>query len=142
MLHKNARRIHKVYDLTFNNSIEREAYIFTIDDEGKFYRQLDNNTLWFIIDVNNGVATWKECATIEDTNAGGSNPYPQYLQQFDFVQSTPATTWTINHNLNKPVSITTYTTGGVEFEGEIIKINNNQSQVLIDEAIAGTALVQ
>lgn len=55
------------------------------------------------------------------------------------TQSSPSATWTINHNLGFRPAIELYTTGGVEFIGEILHTSLNQAIVYLASALAGTA---
>lgn len=55
------------------------------------------------------------------------------------TQSSPSTIWTVNHNLGYIPQTTLFTTGGVEFEAEVVNISENQVQVLLVVSIAGTA---
>jgi hypothetical protein len=58
---------------------------------------------------------------------------------YTHTQASPSSMWTINHNLGfKPV-ISLYTTGSVEFEGQITHISNNQAVVNLATPIAGFA---
>jgi hypothetical protein len=55
------------------------------------------------------------------------------------TQTTPATTWTINHNLGKYPSIELLTVGSVKFFAEITHPNSNQSIISLAIATAGIA---
>ncbi len=44
---------------------------------------------------------------------------------FDFVQSTPSTTWTIAHNRGVYLTPRTFTVGGVEMIGATQHLSNN-----------------
>ena len=58
---------------------------------------------------------------------------------YTHTQASPATTWTINHNLNKYPSITLLTIGSVEFTADIVYPNKNQAILTIAVATAGIA---
>jgi hypothetical protein len=60
MLHKDAKRSHKVHDLAFNNSTDRLAHTYTIKDDGRYYRQLDDNSVWMVMVDVNSIVTWQE----------------------------------------------------------------------------------
>jgi hypothetical protein len=61
------------------------------------------------------------------------------LAGFTHDQSSPASTWTINHNLGRKPIITLLTTGFVEFEGQLTHMSDNQTIANFATAIAGTA---
>ena len=54
-------------------------------------------------------------------------------------QSVAASTWTINHNLGFRPSAELFTTGGSEFEAEVINTTINQTIVYLLTARAGSA---
>jgi hypothetical protein len=58
---------------------------------------------------------------------------------YDFNQASPATTWTINHNLGYRPSVQMFTVGGLEVLGEIQHTSNNQTLISFNTAVAGTA---
>jgi|GEM_PF-2074810 len=60
-------------------------------------------------------------------------------QAFGFNQSTPSDQWTINHNLGYRPSVTLYSTGGAEIEGEVVHISNNQARAYFATLVAGSA---
>lgn len=58
---------------------------------------------------------------------------------FDFTQSSPATTWTINHNLGRNPDVSVRNVGGSIILVEILHITVNMCQVYFIAATAGTA---
>jgi hypothetical protein len=58
---------------------------------------------------------------------------------YDFTQSTPAAIWTIAHNLGRRPAVQTFSTGGVEFEGQVTHLSDNVLQIDFNIAVAGTA---
>ena len=58
---------------------------------------------------------------------------------FDFTQASPATVWTINHNLGYRPSVQMFNVGGLEVLGEIQHTSNNQTLITFNIAVAGTA---
>ena len=60
---------------------------------------------------------------------------------YQFTQASADSTWTINHNLNRNVTVSVYTVGGVEMIAQVIKTSLNQVQVLLDEALTGFAVI-
>lgn len=55
------------------------------------------------------------------------------------VQSTPATIWTINHNLGFVPSVELFSTGGLEIDAEIFHASPNQTIVTFVVPYAGSA---
>jgi hypothetical protein len=58
---------------------------------------------------------------------------------FEFVQSTPAAMWTVNHNLGFKPAVKALTVGGVEMWAEVIHANSNQVFIYFDAPTAGIA---
>jgi len=58
---------------------------------------------------------------------------------FNFTQSTPASTWIINHNLGYRPVVELMSSGGMEMIGEVLHISVNQVQVSFNEAVDGFA---
>ena len=55
------------------------------------------------------------------------------------TQSTPSTTWTINHNLGYRPSVELLNTGSQEIEGDVVHTSVNQTVVTFTSAVAGQA---
>jgi hypothetical protein len=58
---------------------------------------------------------------------------------FVHQQTTPATTWTINHNLGYKPSVELLDSGSQEIDGEIMHTSDNQTVVTLNPASAGLA---
>lgn len=58
---------------------------------------------------------------------------------FVFTQATPATVWTINHNLGYRPAVELFDQGGNEFDADIVHVSDNQAVVYLNIAAAGTA---
>ena len=58
---------------------------------------------------------------------------------YKHTQTTPASTWTINHNLGRTPSIQLLTVGSVEFFADITHTSLNQAVVTLATATAGIA---
>lgn len=61
------------------------------------------------------------------------------VDDYIHTQSSPATTWIINHNLGRKPDVTLLSVGDQEFEGVITHTNANQAVVSVTTATAGTA---
>lgn len=58
---------------------------------------------------------------------------------FTFTQSSPATQWTINHNLGFNPNVELRTTGGQVMIAEIVHVSTNQAIAYFNTAVAGSA---
>lgn len=65
--------------------------------------------------------------------AGPSNP------TMNFVQASPSTEWTINHNFGFYPSISIFTVGGIEMMGEVLNTTINQTLIRFNTSVAGSA---
>ena len=74
-------------------------------------------------------------SAIDDAFAQRGYPVGAFL----FTQSSAASTWTVNHNLGQKPAVTLLTTGGAEFEAEILHLSDNQFQVYLATPTAGQA---
>lgn len=70
---------------------------------------------------------------------GPPGPPGQNAQGYEFTQQTPATQWTVNHNLGYRPSVELLSIGGVEFDADIVHTSVNQFVVLSVIPVAGTA---
>jgi hypothetical protein len=61
------------------------------------------------------------------------------LAAYVHTQSTPATTWTINHNLGRYPSVELFNSGMQEIDAEITHPSVNQTVVTLNPATAGLA---
>lgn len=60
---------------------------------------------------------------------------------FEFVQASPATVWTINHNLNRRVAVDVYNSGGQEVIADVQNTTLNQTVVTFITPTAGYAII-
>lgn len=63
----------------------------------------------------------------------------QVLSFYEHIQSTPATTWNISHNLGKKPSVTIQDNFGNDVEGSVVYVNNNNLTINFIFAVEGTA---
>lgn len=75
--------------------------------------------------------------TAEQGPAGPPGPAGA-AQAFVYTQSSPASTWTVNHNLGAKPTVTVFTVGGVELEANVVHLSVNQLQVLLAAPMAGS----
>lgn len=61
---------------------------------------------------------------------------------FEFVQSSPLTSWTVNHNLGRYPDVTVLSVGGAEVEASITSTSINQTIIQFTTPFAGRALMR
>jgi hypothetical protein len=79
---------------------------------------------------NNIFGAWQ---TVGSGGGGGG------LTAFEHIQNTPATTWTINHNLGYYPDIHVYSSGGSEVTAEIVHVSANQALIYFSAPTTGRA---
>lgn len=57
------------------------------------------------------------------------------------VQASPSTTWTINHNLNRPIMARVRDASGNNVIGEVADVNVDQATITFTIAISGEAII-
>jgi hypothetical protein len=82
-------------------------------------------------------------ATAYDT-AGAAAAVKTYLEAnyskvFVYEQPTPATTWTINHNLGYKPAVEVFNTGSQEIDAVVTNTTINQTVISLNVAVAGFA---
>lgn len=98
-------------------------------------------TTSYIVTINNEDIIMQVSETSFGTVSimGGVPGPPGQSSGINFTQSTPSSTWTINHNLGYRPSIDLFTVGGVIMLGEVVHISLNQIVVNFTEPVAGFA---
>lgn len=97
---------------------------FKVEFETKVESQVRTSTFTNIIQIG---------AAGRDGVGGGSSP--SYLH----TQSSPATTWTVNHNLGTRPAVEVRTVGGMVVIAEVQHVSANQCVIYLAAAMAGTA---
>jgi hypothetical protein len=64
---------------------------------------------------------------------------PGNVAAYTHVQSTPVSTWIINHNLGYKPDVTLYSDGGVVMYADIVHTSNNQTQIIFNLPTTGVA---
>lgn len=110
--------------------------------------------VWLLDDVDGG--TWTTDGLIESWTTDGPQVAaiftetvtlapeagtPGATSQYVHHQSTPATTWTVNHNLGRRVNVTATTLGGIVIGAEIQMTSLNQVLVRLNTPTAGYVIV-
>lgn len=88
-----------------------------------------DKVLYICVDLGSGLPVWV--------------PLTQTINAYNFTQSTPATTWTINHNLKTGFPlVTVYDNNGYQVIPDNIQITSqNQVVVTFGVAVTGKAVV-
>lgn len=60
-------------------------------------------------------------------------------QSFDYTQSTPAATWTVNHNLGFRPDVAVFSTGGLVVFAQITHLTLNTTQIDFTAPFSGSA---
>jgi hypothetical protein len=86
------------------------------------------------------VVTVPVTSTVTAITAGPQGPSGTGgASAYQFVQASPATTWTINHNLGFKPSVEILDAGSQEIDGEVAHPSVNQTVVTLNPASAGVA---
>lgn len=88
-------------------------------------------------DAGTTVVTVPVASTITATTQGPQGP--PGAGAYVFTQSSPATTWTINHNMGFRPSVELLDSGSQEIEGEVAHPSINQTVITLNPATAGVA---
>ena len=87
--------------------------------------------------TNTVTVTEGDTTVVTVTTAGPQGPAG--TGAFVYQQSTPATVWTINHNLGYRPSVELLDAGSQEIDGEVAHPSVNQTVVTLNPASAGLA---
>lgn len=78
-------------------------------------------------------------AIIEIITEGPQGAAGQSEASYTHTQSSPAATWTINHNLGFKPSVELLNAGSQEIEGDVLHPSTNQAVVYFTSSVAGFA---
>lgn len=109
----------------FPTSAERLAAVVTPGDIGKVAQDLDTNGLFLRL-----AGSWMPLV------APASGSIARYSEIF-----TAASTWTVNHNLNREPFVQVLTTGGIEMLADVLVVSLNQVVVTFSQPQAGRVQV-
>lgn len=82
------------------------------------------------------IASWTPTATVPDAVITGAGD-----KHFEFTQSSPSSTWTINHNLGKRPSVTVVDSAGTEWHSEAQHVSDNTCVVKFAAPFSGKAFL-
>ena len=84
------------------------------------------------VKIGDGTSAWNSLAYWDAGGGGGAAAYVH-------TQASPATTWTINHNLGFRPTVELLDSGSQEIDGAIAHPSVNQTVVTLNPATAGLA---
>ena len=114
------------YSLVYANQAARLAATgLTSADQGRIARQTDDGSFYIL--RSHSPLTWDLLGV------------PTAVGSYTHIQSSPATTWVINHNLGFYPVVEVRNAGGVVINGFVLHTSINQTQVTFNVAVAGTA---
>lgn len=136
------------YTVSFGNNTANGQYpvvfgVLGTDSDDIFISYNSRTASGFNVEVNTqdnggapGVPVDRDFSFYIPDLASTNNPPQEF---FEFVQLTPATTWTINHNLGRRPVTELFSVGGVEFDAQVTHTSINQCIVSLTSALAGSA---
>lgn len=71
---------------------------------------------------------------------GAQGPPGPAAMRYTHPQVSPATEWTVNHNLGVLPSVTVLSAGSIEIEAEIVHVTANQTLIRFNTPQAGMAI--
>jgi len=83
-----------------------------------------------------GISTRAAVTLVNANRVGPSGPPGQ---GFEHTQTTPASTWVVNHNLGLRPSVSVRSSGGVELLAEVVHMSANQTEIRFVTPYTGTA---
>jgi hypothetical protein len=98
------------------------------------------NTVTVTENGSSTVVTVPVTSTVTAVTVGPQGPQgPAGSAAYEFVQASPATIWTINHNLGYRPSVEILDAGSQEIDAEVAHPSVNQTVVTLNPASAGLA---
>lgn len=87
-----------------------------------------------VVVTDNGDAT-----VVQVVTAGPQGPAGQAAQGYVHTQSTPATTWTMPHNLGYKPIVELLNAGSQEVDADVVHLSQNVTVAYFTTSIAGSA---
>jgi hypothetical protein len=106
------------------------------------YTKTEVDTLLDTIEGNEVVSmsiTGAETKTLNLNQADGGVVSVSYVDTYTHTQSSPASTWTVTHNMNKYPSVTIVDSAGTTVDGSVDFINLNSVTINFCGAFSGKA---
>lgn len=92
-----------------------------------------------VVVTENGSSTVVTVPVTSTVTAVTEGPQGPTGAAFVYQQVSPATTWTINHNLGYKPSVELLDSGSQEIDGDVAHPSDNQTVVTLNPASAGLA---
>ena len=99
----------------------------------------DTNTLVVTESDNSAIVTVPVTSTVSVIAVGPQGPQGAVGAGYDFVQSSPSASWTINHNLGYKPGVDVYDSGSQQIQAEVSHTSVNQTVILLTASTAGFA---
>ena len=112
--------------------------IYAHNNQGKIYVKIDNG--YELDELHNVRITSPSNGQVLTYNSGlWENQASSGDKNYSYVQTSPASVWSVTHSLNKYPSVTVFDSSGNEVEGDVTYSNLNQVVLTFSSAFAGTA---
>jgi len=98
-----------------------------------------SNTIIATDDNTNTIVTVPVVSTVSAIAVGPQGPQGVAGAGYDFVQSSPSASWTINHNLGYKPGVDVYDSGSQQIQAEVSHTSVNQTVILLTASTAGFA---
>lgn len=96
----------------------------------------------FEVDAGSFLVVESDATCLIFLDVGVPGPAGAAAGKYTHNQLVASSTWTINHNLGySPSSVRLLSPGGVEMEGLVLEISNNQLVASLNPPVAGRAIV-
>lgn len=93
-----------------------------------------------VVDGNNTVEVISENSiVVEVVDTGPQGPRGDSGSGYVFTQISPLAIWNINHNLGYKPALNSFTSGGLNIEGSVLHLSNNQLTITFNTPTSGTA---
>jgi len=129
--------------IVFNNMMYTSTISTGTITGNRVYTLPDSSgTIALISDIPNPIALTTIGTSGPATLIGDVLNIPEYAsgdKTYIFIQSTPAATWTITHNLNKYPSVSVVNTNNIVVYGQTTYINANELQIEFSAGFSGKA---
>lgn len=112
--------------------------IYAHNNQGKIYVKIDNG--YELDELHNVRITSPSNGQVLTYNSGlWENQASSGDKNYSYVQTAPASVWSVTHSLNKYPSVSVFDSSGNEVEGDVAYSNLNQVVLTFSSAFAGTA---
>ena len=97
------------------------------------------NTVTVTENSSTTVVTVPQTSVVRAITVGPQGPQGPVGAGYDFNQTTPSSTWTINHNLGYKPSVDVYDSGSQEVDADVSHPTANQTVIVFSVPLSGFA---